>query len=184
MMILCLPAAASVTARLADSWPRTSAKSTSYKLNSSNSVSNRLGAGAISISPAKNATAWARLSTGMTSRPSTTAASPAFSAGKTMPRSPRSPPLLERDRQTVLLELATGTSRRADEMSQPASPRCGSSKMREQRCSLPCKLVGELLRSCWRSMIQPYLQPSSCVCPISVSGRLGNAKCFGSLANG
>ena len=33
---------------------------------------------------------WARLSTGMTSRPSTTAASPALSAGTTSPRSDRS----------------------------------------------------------------------------------------------
>ena len=83
--MLWLPAAATTIARLAISWPRTSAKSSSYLESSWNSSPIRDGAGSIGSVPAKKPTAWARLATGMASISSTTAASAALSAGTTMP---------------------------------------------------------------------------------------------------
>ena len=104
---LCPPAAAIVMARLTASWPRTSAKSRSlppwlaaYVVASSSSY------GSSSSSSLRNPTAWATDETGMTSTPSTTAASRLFSSGRMTPRNPLAlasraidrPPLILRTR--------------------------------------------------------------------------------------
>ena len=92
MQTLCPPAAATVRARLTLSWPRTSRKSKCPSPSASLWVNGSPSSayGSTLGSPLRKAIAWASVLTGITSRPSTTAASRAFSGGTITPLNPRS----------------------------------------------------------------------------------------------